>query len=727
MTTVNLATDRLEIFFSFAFGEAEGLVCIGKRDVRSGKFEDQFFVWPNELPQILDLIRRNAKNCDMWYCPQIFSEPRKGKEYVKLCPSAWSDLDSCPPDRLRVEASVVVQSSPGRYQALWRFSTPVEPTIAEDISRRIAYAHADEGADKTGWDLTQYLRIPFTPNHKYADLPQVVIIKAKPIEYQPKDFDLYEEVPQGVDTPYDFPDEVPELDDVLLLHRSEINPLCWPLISQKPKEDWSTALWKLELLLFESGLSREEVFVVAKSAACNKYERDRRSEQMLWRDVCRAFNYIEESSTTVRPTLQVDYHSDILTDEDRRAVEAAPQFVEEYVQYGAKASDAAAQYHQAGAFVILSSAIASHVNLPTSHGIMPLNLWFMILADTTLTRKSTSMEMATSIIEETPGLADAILATDGSLEGLFAALTTRAGRASVFKRDEVAGFLEAMRKRDYLAGLAEALAALYDGTTQKRILRKETFLIHKPRLIFYTAGIRSKISDTLSHSYVESGFLPRFVLITADGTVDRIRPEGPPSDEGTELRANILAKVQQIVNHYSSTQRVIVGSKVSMTPRTWNAQLTTDAWNLYNKFSGVMIKDADESPHRALLIPTYERLARSGLKAATLVSAGRRLEDSVTVEEEDIIRAFYYVEQWRKHAYSIVISLERSPFEKLAEKALMMIVKEPGISRAKIMTVLKLRSKEADEVLTTLAQRGMVKRSSAKGGNEKLFPIWEPS
>jgi hypothetical protein len=66
--------------------------------------------------------------------------------------------------------TAVVISSPGREQYWWRLSRPVEPEEGQDLNRRLAYAM---GADLSGWDLTQLLRVPGTRNHKYPDAPIV--------------------------------------------------------------------------------------------------------------------------------------------------------------------------------------------------------------------------------------------------------------------------------------------------------------------------------------------------------------------------------------------------------------------------------------------------------------------------------------------------------------------------------------------------------------------------
>src|SRR6185503_18286841 len=174
-------------------------------------------------------------------------------------------------------------------------------------------------------------------------------------------------------------------------------------------------------------------------------------------------------------------------------------FVERYIEWAKSLGDAAPQYHQAGAFTALSALLAGSVQLPTSFGVMKPNLWFMILADTTLTRKSTAMDIAMDLVMEIDD--DVIMATDGSIEGLLTSLSTRPGKPSVFLRDEFSGLLEMITKRDYYAGIPELLTKMYDGKMQKRILRKESIEVRDPVLLVFAGGIKDKITGLLSFEH----------------------------------------------------------------------------------------------------------------------------------------------------------------------------------------------------------------------------------
>jgi hypothetical protein len=81
---------------------------------------------------------------------------------------------------------------------------------------------------------------------------------------------------------------------------------------------------------------------------------------------------------------------------------------------------------------------------------------------------------------------DCLLATSGSVEGVLSGLADRPKKTSMYFRDEVAGFFSEIQKKDYLSGMAEALAHLYDcPAIDHRRLRKETITIVSPVFIFF--------------------------------------------------------------------------------------------------------------------------------------------------------------------------------------------------------------------------------------------------
>jgi hypothetical protein len=717
--------DKRRGFFQFLFGDTEGYLCIAALDRIDGSFRERFFEYPEDLDEALEFINNAHTSREVYYCPHLLNAKQRKKENVAEAVAAWADLDECPPDALRVTPTIVVQSSHGRFQALWKFKEPVPAADAEDISKRIAYAHAEEGADTSGWDLTQLLRVPLTLNHKYRQIsaPQkVMVTSARPgNKYRIKDFNVYNKIDTKELEEVPFPEQLPDksAEEILEEYKLRLNPKARQLYETTPERDWSRPLWELELSLFESGLSREEVFVVAEDAACNKYKRDDRDVSFLWKDVVRAWNHVQRRNAPYPTDPEQRVHEEIplLTEEERKWVENNPSIVEHYIEWAKNLGDAAWQYHQAGVFIILSTILSGNVQLPTSFGTLRLNMWFMILADTTLTRKTTAMDLAMDLLMDVDP--DCVLATDGSIEGLLTSLSMRPGRPSIFLRDEFTGLMEMMSKKDYYAGMMESLTKLYDGKYQKRVLRKEIIEVRDPLLVLFAGGIKDRMQTLLKYEHISSGFVPRFVFVTAESDITKLKPLGPPTARTAEGRQVITERLRKLRAHYTPEDSMKGDDNRIKFPVVSNAVLTDDAWVRYNRYEHQMMEAALKAPMRELMTPLMARLSLSGLKAATLLAAAD-MQEELVVTEEHLIRAFYYVEQWRRYSLEMLRSIGKSTREQALDRIYKAIMANPGLLRSNVMQNYHLSAKEADAIFSTLEQRGLVRRERA-GNSERLY------
>jgi hypothetical protein len=699
---------------------------------RTGEWQETIFKYPDDLDDAASYIARLYIGWDVYFCPTVLRLPKRIKENIDASRVAWADLDTCEPERLLVPPTLVIKTSRGRFQAFWKFNNPQHALDIEEINKRIAYRHKDEGCD-TGWALTKYLRIPNTINHKYGTISDVTVVSASGPQYELADFDVYPKqdlsfTELSVPMPEQWPEETAE--EIIESVKMSIHPRVWGLFESVPDTDWSKSLYELQMLLFGSGLDPERVFVVAKAAACNKYTRDQRSDELLWKEVLRLKEKSANQALVISEATddgdEPDWYlpdRDILTEEERQSAQLRNTIVEDYIAWGKTVGDAAPQYHEAGAFIILSALLAGRVRLPTSYGVLVPNLWFMILADTTLTRKTTAMDLAMDMITEIDP--DSILATDGSIEGLMNSLSTRPGRPSIFLRDEFSGLLEMMDKRDYYAGMLEMLTKLYDGKFQKRILKKEIIEVREPVLILFAGGIKERIYSLLQPNHINSGFVPRFCFITANSDLRRLRPLGPPTDDTIERRNQVLERLRDIFNHYTSATVTEGGDTPAdlMFTKEWRATMDPDAWVRYNQILEAMLEIGIDSSRPDQLTPVMSRLCESGLKAAVLLAAAERLDDEVTVHIGDIIKAFSYVERWKQHALNVIANAGKTSTEKELENVYHFVQDNAGAHRSKIMQVFRLTARSADSIFTTLNQRGLVRLEKQGKGAERVYPM----
>jgi hypothetical protein len=135
-----------------------------------------------------------------------------------------------------------------------------------------------------------------------------------------------------------------------------------------------------------------------------------------------------------------------------------------------------------------------------------------------------------------------------------------------------------------------------------------------------------------------------------------------------------------------------------------------------------MMKAALSTEQPDIMTPTYDRLSKSGLKAAMLLAASRQRHDAVIVEATDMLRAIHYVEGWRVHTNAVIKNLGKGSIERQLDKITAAIVRKPGIARSTVMQTYHLQAREASQILDTLEQRGVITRTR-KGRSEVLFPI----
>lgn len=715
-----------------------GYAAIGTKHYRTKAWKDAYFPYPSDIAAIEDFVEKKGRSHDVYFCPLVYRKARRIKENATLASVAWADLDECPPDRMLVPPTVVVETSPQRYQAYWKFTQPESAVVVEEINHRIAKYHETDGCDQGGWDLVQYLRIPGTNNYKYPTRGSTIVRIADndwSREYSLEDFDVYpvtHHITKVALPPQDDRTARQILDS--LTGQSRLHASAIELFEQEPEGSWSEPLWRLELLLFSAGCTEEEVFTVCKEAACNKYARDNRPEEHLFEDVLRA--QASRESQNKAPTVYSNAVGDdklhipilpLLTKDEHTLVAQRKTFIEDYVEWASDRTDAPSQYHEAGALIILSGILAGTVRIPTDVGNLKPNLWIMTLGETTLSRKTTSMFIALEMLESVDP--EIVLATDGSVEGVLKSISTRPGRASIYHKDEFSGLLEAMTKKDYLAGAMEHFTQLYDSQHLRRQLAATTIDIRNPIFILYAGGIRDRVYTSLAMEHIASGFIPRFIFISPTVELTSLKPLGPPRDMNLIRMAELVERLHTINQHYNSHNDSNSTNNGHVTfEKFWNAEPTPEAFKLYNRIEHTMHKMAFDSDVKHMMLPTMDRLAKSGLKIAALIAASDRLTDKIVIHEIDMLHAFHYIESYLGYSIEAVSNAGKSSQEMMLELIYSYIAENPGVQRALLMRKYRLNAKTADIIFDTLSQRALIFGTKLNTGIAyyPLTPISEP-
>jgi hypothetical protein len=275
-----------EDFLEIVYGDRKGWVDLPTKVARHWV---PFYVeWPNDarVTRRIDSSLRDRE--DLYYSVAMFRARGRNIEDVLPTSWLWADLDEVHPTAgaaLGFLPTVAVESSPGRYQALWQLSRPLKPKVLERLNRGLSYAL---DADKGGWDLTQVLRIPGTRNHKYPDAPWVKLLWLNEETYDPKEIWAAVKglVPQ---------DELRGVVSVKLPRRpipTRAKLLLRTPVEQVVEGERSARLWELECLLAESGLSEEEIFELIVGSAWNKWRGVASGRVRLMRDIRKAMRHV---------------------------------------------------------------------------------------------------------------------------------------------------------------------------------------------------------------------------------------------------------------------------------------------------------------------------------------------------------------------------------------------------------------------------------------------------
>jgi RepB DNA-primase from phage plasmid len=158
----------------FKYQNNGGYVFVAARNPFTGQWNERSFSIPLDWKEVREFQEKyDPEEFDHYYCPNAFAQPKRLARFALPTPYAWCDIDNADPLEFEPQPSMLVRTSPTRYQGLWQFKKALDPKLAQQYSRQLAY---EWGGDRGGWSVTKMLRLPGTLNHKPAyNRPQVII------------------------------------------------------------------------------------------------------------------------------------------------------------------------------------------------------------------------------------------------------------------------------------------------------------------------------------------------------------------------------------------------------------------------------------------------------------------------------------------------------------------------------------------------------------------------
>lgn len=714
-------------FFESIFEQGMGYATVVTKDNNGQPTVQKWFSYPEQLQEMVDYSEKHEDQ-DVYFSPILFSDKRRIRENAKGVSVVYADADTCHPDNFRLPPSITVQTSNGRWHTYWMLENVGDPQRVAQLSKKIAYAHKDKGCDLSGWNPTKLLRVPGTSNTKY-EVTEEVWAEASGLVYGISDLEAVyvdvevEDVPVAVESK-DAPEDGPRLIDVLGKIPASGNIMELYTETPPPTADMSKRLWRLELELFRVGLTREEVYVVVKNAKCNKYHHPDRPRRMdpdgdLWREVQRA----EQSYQIIddEPLEEIIEHREqkkeisFLSDEEREIVKGTTTFVDKYVEWTRKKTDGAVEFQIASAFTILSAAFSDTGHGTPRYGKLGLNLWFMVLGETTLSRKSTSRQLMLRVLRAYESYVgyQIDIGSNVTAEGLVKHLSGRDGMTSLFHRDEVQGMFKEFMTKTYMANAADQFTELYDGSVPVVIrstgASSGTSAVQSDRaethFLMYLMGITSKVSEILTIDYFRSGFLARFLYAVADAPPRTFEKEAIEQASEEDVNAVQDFEMDEIVRSLYDA-KLFWEKKGAPFPRP--VRMTDEALERFNAFKWDMGNWVEGHANEESIEPSRQRLALSIWKVAILIAMYER---SSIVEIKHVLIAINYAEGWFESLVRMANSISESEWQRELDSLEAFVTNKGGKVRfdEAFRRFGSKRKREFDEMIESLRSQGRLR------------------
>ncbi len=243
---------------------------------------------------------------NLYWCPNIFTKPHRRREFVPQGKFLYADLDVVNPEEIdeHLRPTVAWRSSEHRYQALWELEEPLKAHQLEEINRRLTYTLQ---ADKSGWDLTQVLRIPGTMNYKYQPPEKGVLLWDDGPVYKLDDL-----------LPYLTEEEANLISEgqrmatfvrLLSKYKGRIPHKIYQLLQYPPKEvnkkvgKRSDILWRIEHELIKAQIPLDDIVELIRLSAWNKYRGRKDEQKRIHIEVSKIYEALVAGETPGKPSM----------------------------------------------------------------------------------------------------------------------------------------------------------------------------------------------------------------------------------------------------------------------------------------------------------------------------------------------------------------------------------------------------------------------------------------
>jgi hypothetical protein len=371
----------------------------------------------------------------------------------------------------------------------------------------------------------------------------------------------------------------------------------------------------------------------------------------------------------------------VATSYSYESVLPATNFISKYIEYGNLQTDAASEYHEAAALILLALATTNlRANLAPYPGGLRTNLYLCLVGTTTRSRKSTSQNICEDLADSL--VPYGILPSKSTTEALVNKLAGHSGLASVWLPDELGMNLAEISARTHLQGIEDLLLTLYGGKEYVYAKVADIVTVRNAHLSVLGAATPESLA-LMGPTAMLGGLLPRFGIVL---------PPALPLPRSVQSigslvkqRKDLLGDLREVMQHADENTEVSF------------AQSAIEALNKAE------LELVDTGAHTA-------RLPAMLYKVATLVAAGRL---SSEVSELDAKAAIQIVYRWRDGANRLQPYLRRKAadieFDRVLVSALKVLKDQGGTANRKTVAYeLGTTKQKLDTIQATLEDRGYI-------------------
>ena len=330
-------------------------------------------------------------------------------------------------------------------------------------------------------------------------------------------------------------------------------------------------------------------------------------------------------------------------------------FVETWVEVLSECTDANRELLEASGLLALSTVV-NNVVIPVSTDIRPfsssenvgkkLNLWFLVIGRTRVSRKTTIMKFIEDFIYNNLG-PEYLCSYIATPEALVEELSLNTHR--VWLVDEFAIPLEMCSKKDYMAAFQGILQKLYDGTSFTwRTRGRGLVKIENPYFTVWASTTPFSVKEKLiNEKMFIHGFLNRFIILWDEGTRQLV-PIGKRMLRNGILSISNIKEIQEITHKLRKKDIMTI----------WYDGETLELLNEFDSKVHEQIKTLDNE----VILAYYGNLTDFILKLSALYRIAR-----ITEKELDSSTIIARKEDFRK-AYNFIKAIVLPSFEKLKQE-----------------------------------------------------------